>query len=441
MSPQSFSAGEGAEGDVEATIADLRARLAFSEQRFKAMFEEAPLGLAVCDLKGGFLRVNAYLAHMLGFAADDLVTMNWRQITHPEDIEADQIRVRQFMSGNARYFGFRKRCIHASGRTVWGDVSLAMARAPDGGPAEVIAVVTDVSGPSRIALELAESRASLRRESEKYGGLLQAASDGIHVLDAFGNLLEVNDAFCRMLGYAREELLGQNVSLWDPRVPNTRLDHGDDEVFDAPRLFEARHRRKDGTYIEVEVNVMGAILAGERVLYGASRDITERKRLEGEVRRLAFHDPLTGLPNRRLLSDGLAAALKARHADGGRLALLYLDLDGFKAINDTHGHAVGDSVLRLVGERLLDAAVRGGGDLARIGGDEFIVVMPSISGPDDAEAMAAALRGGLAKPVQVGGAVMSVKVSIGVALYPRDGDDEASLLKAADRALYRARGR
>jgi len=173
-------------------------------------------------------------------------------------------------------------------------------------------------------------------------------------------------------------------------------------------------------------------------MIGISQDITERKRREAEDRFLAHHDTLTGLPNRRLLDDRLRQALHLAQRRDARLAVMLVDLDDFKQVNDRFGHRAGDAVLREVAQRLA-ACMRKADTLARQGGDEFVVVIPELAQPGDCEVVAGKILRALDPPVEVERQQVRVGASIGVSLYPADARDGEALLRNADAAMYRAK--
>jgi diguanylate cyclase (GGDEF)-like protein len=166
----------------------------------------------------------------------------------------------------------------------------------------------------------------------------------------------------------------------------------------------------------------------------------ERKRAEGKIRNLAYHDALTGLPNRVLLNDRLEMALASSRRNQNKLAVLFIDFDGFKGINDRLGHALGDQLLKAVAERLRQC-LRKQDTVARLGGDEFVVLLPEIHAPADAGNLARKLLTVVRAPFELGGEVVHITLSIGVAIYPKDGESSKTLLKHADEALYRAKNR
>ncbi len=202
-------------------------------------------------------------------------------------------------------------------------------------------------------------------------------------------------------------------------------------LLDGPLVYD--RERPDGRVLEVRTTPLPD---GEAVR--TYTDITERKRAERRIEFLAYHDSLTGLANRTLLNDRLSQAVESAKRGDAPFAILWLDLDGFKTINDTHGHDAGDAVLREIGERLRQE-VRAADTIARIGGDEFLVLQSAAKQPDAAVELARRLADALAQPLDVAGNQVVVGASVGIALYPSDGDTAAALLKSADLAMYRAK--
>jgi diguanylate cyclase (GGDEF)-like protein len=186
---------------------------------------------------------------------------------------------------------------------------------------------------------------------------------------------------------------------------------------------------------------LGALLVAVLAAIGISYRLAQRLRLEGNVLMLrASLDPLSGLPNRDIFERRVAEAISACHRRGEQLALLFLDADGFKQVNDTHGHAAGDEVIRSIAERL-PPLLRAGDMAARIGGDEFAVLVHAIDDASDAARVAARIHAAMAEPVVLNGTPIAPSLSIGIALYPRDGDTPDQLIASADRDMYAAKAR
>ncbi len=278
----------------------------------------------------------------------------------------------------------------------------------------------------------------LEEESSKNAVLLRTASDGIHVLDQQGNVVQVNDAFCRMLGYTQEELQGMNVIEWDAQWSARELQEKFLQTLDKDELFETRYRSRDGRTFDVEIHLCGVVIHDKRLVYAAARDITERKKAAERIRHLAHFDILTDLPNRALLTDRLQRALAIARRDHSRMALMFLDLDKFKQVNDLLGHNVGDLLLRDLAVRV-QCCLRESDTVARIGGDEFVVLLPSIENEPGARMVAQKILSALEQPFHLAGHQIGISTSIGIAIYPEHGEDEHLLVKNADQAMYHAK--
>jgi diguanylate cyclase (GGDEF)-like protein/PAS domain S-box-containing protein len=270
--------------------------------------------------------------------------------------------------------------------------------------------------------------------------LLGLAPHAVAVLDAEGRFAWANDACARLLAWsAPGDLVGRSWrELHEPE---------DAERLEREALAPAREGgswrgpakavRHDG--IHVAVDLVLSPLGGGRLAV-ALRDASDRRRAEEELRALVYRDPLTGLPNRRLFEDRLAIALAQAHRYRHRLAVIFLDVDRFKQVNDTLGHAAGDALLKAVSERLTQS-VREGDTVARLAGDEFTLLLPGIHYAEDVSTISRKLVETLRRPFPVESHVVRVTASGGISLYPEDGEDAEALLKCADTAMYRAKER
>ena len=285
---------------------------------------------------------------------------------------------------------------------------------------------------------------ALRVSEARFRALFAGAAIGIGIADTGGAILEVNQAFCEMFGYAEDEL-GQ--------IKVTELVHPDD----APGLWdqyadliagrrdhvraEKRYFRKDGTviYTDLAASLIRDDAGRPRFTVAMVEDVTERHELAERLRFQAEHDPLTGLPNRTLFFDRLTAALRHAHDGDARIGLCYLDLDGFKMVNDSLGHAVGDQLLVLVGQRLAQCVARWGHLVARMGGDEFVILLDPPATTADVAEVGQAVLAALREPVHLAGHTLSVSASIGVLAEAAATSTVADLMKAADITLYWAK--
>jgi len=293
----------------------------------------------------------------------------------------------------------------------------------------------EISGAVVVFQDLSERK----RADLEYKTMLQTATDGYLVVDADGRLIDTNDAYCAMLGYTREELLHMRVvDVEAVESPADERRHAAEIRRIGHARFETRHRRKDGRVIDVEISTTHLDIRGG-VLITFIRDISERKAVELQIQQLAYYDSLTNLPNRRLLADRLDHALNQARRFGRLLAVMFLDLDRFKQINDTLGHDVGDELLKQVAVRL-GLCVRAGDTVARTGGDEFVIILAEMAHAEDAALVAEKVIAALEEPVRVQGQALTITTSIGIAVFPGEGDDGMQeLMRRADLAMYQAK--
>ena len=270
-----------------------------------------------------------------------------------------------------------------------------------------------------------------------YPKLIHLMLDTVFVVDGDSQIVFVSDACEALLGYRADELVGTLIThymhpedLARTRASIVRVMNGHSHVD-----FRNRYIRKDGSVVHILWAAFWSKEVGARI--GVARDVTALTQAEEELRFLAHHDPLTGLTNRSLFNDRLDQALHSAQSHNRSLALLFLDINDFKGINDVHGHAMGDRVLCVVARRL-ERCVRGSDLVARMGGDEFTVLLTDIPSWEAASARVGHILAVMAEPLgaEFGGVKMP-SCSIGVAVYPTDGEDADTLLRHADGDMYR----
>jgi diguanylate cyclase (GGDEF)-like protein/PAS domain S-box-containing protein len=281
---------------------------------------------------------------------------------------------------------------------------------------------------------------ALQREKDFIDSVLATSHDGIAVVTASGETPLVSPGMERLFGYSADELEGLDswIELLTPEgAKSSEVKKLVIEALDASgpveRTFRFQHGSGEMRHCRLHISRMQN---GNLVING--HDLTEIRAAQERIRHMALHDPLTGLPNRQLFSDRIEHAFRRARRNNSMLGLLYVDLDRFKAMNDTHGHAFGDAVLCEAG-RLLTENSRESDTVARIGGDEFVLLLQDLESPDQALPVAKRVVEGLNKP-EGAGSVYLLGASVGVAVHPRDGDTPEALLQAADRAMYRAKG-
>lgn len=280
---------------------------------------------------------------------------------------------------------------------------------------------------------------ALKDSEEKYRSVVNQISDSIFLIEAISHkIIEANPAYCDLLGYTSGEIIKLKLEniLHDCESFVASIY----EVLDEKPHFlgEAINRRQDGSLVDVEVGVSLIHYLEKEVLCFTVRDITSRKRTRELLQYQAFHDILTGLPNRRLFNEQLTTSVANAKRYGYYLGLMYLDIDHFKTINDTFGHPAGDKLLESFALRL-KSCLRASDTIARFGGDEFAILLPQVNHPEDTAKLAQRLMDALKQPFEIFGEHLEIKTSIGIALYPTDGDEPETLINRADMALLRTK--
>ena len=294
----------------------------------------------------------------------------------------------------------------------------------------------------------------LKTSQDLTQGMLQTTLDGFLRVNTHGDLLEVNPTYCQQSSYSQEELLTMNIRQLEAQESPAQVNEHTERLINCGYdLFESQHQRKDGSKWPVEVSASYSQQnASEGQILMFIRDITERKLIEEQVRKLAFHDTLTQLPNRRLLNDRMQQTLAMSQRSGHFCAVMLLDLDNFKAINDDHGHGAGDLLLKEVARRLL-ACVRASDTVARVGGDEFVVLITDLNTDRAASilqagAVAEKIRLSLAEPYHLTLTQSPAGTSdithhgsacIGLVMFIGHEASQDNLLKWADAAMYKAK--
>ena len=279
---------------------------------------------------------------------------------------------------------------------------------------------------------------ALRDSESRYRQLFEQNAAGVCLTTIFGRILNCNATFAEMVGYSAEEL--KNRELRDVFERPAAVDEIRQQLDGTPTLrgVEIEMRRRDGERVSALANV-SLLGRGERALvHMTAVDISDRKRAEEQIEFQAYHDALTQLPNRRMFVERLELSLLTAKRSRGNVAVLFIDLDRFKTINDTLGHSVADALLLEIAQRLR-SCVRQTDTVARYGGDEFTIILPDLYQAEDAAQVAEKILERVIEPVVVGSTSIEVSVSIGIAVYPYDGVDIDALLRNADDAMYRAK--
>ena len=396
-----------------------------SEQKLRTLVMNAPIVLFAIDSDGIFTHSEGKGLEALGRKPGEVVGRSVSEVygDQPDILE----HVRRALSGESHMATVRL-----------GEIAFETRYAPyrdsNGHIMGIIGVATDVTEQHR-------ADQSLRASEARYRTLFERNLAGVFRSTLDGRILDCNESFARIFGYSSPaEVLDQHAQrlYLRPKDRNVFLSRLSEK--NSLSNYESCVRKGDGTPIWVLENatLMEGPDGDRSMIEGTIIDITERKRAEEQVKHLAFHDALTGLPNRLLFNDRLSIALAQARRSGEKLVTLFLDLDRFKVINDSLGHAAGDELLRRVAERL-QASVRAGDTVARLGGDEFIILLTRISSEENAGKVAAKFLQSLRNPFPVQERNIFITTSVGVSVYPNDGLDPETLIQNADVALYRAK--
>ena len=286
---------------------------------------------------------------------------------------------------------------------------------------------------------------SRRRALVEGARLFDALPDGVLLCDARGRLIYANRSLAALTGYSVDELLDGTVETLVPEVQRSAHRTLRRRYQARPRerrmgsvARDFRVRRKDGSTFSADIALGPVTTASGTQVMAVVRDISARKELEAQLAHMALHDPLTGLANRSLLLDRLNHAMRQAQRERKQVALVLLDLDRFKLVNDSYGHQIGDEVLRRIAARL-GQGLRSTDTVARLGGDEFAWVLPNVGGRQAAMVMLVKLLRAVPTQVKVGRRTIDIGVSAGLALYPDDGHDVDTLMRVADVELYAAK--
>ncbi len=392
-----------------------------SEQRYRALMQEAADGIFIADNDGNYVNVNPRACAMVGYREDELQRMNMNDLIPPGD-PAPQLALLR----SARSIMLERRLRHKDGHLI--DVEISASMLDDG---RLQSIVRDITHRKRAEAEML-----------KLSSAVEQTADSVLITDVNGIIEYVNPAFEMNTGFSADEAVGQTPRL----VKSGQHDQGFYEklwaTILAGEVFRViiTNRRKDGSLYFEEKTITPIRNEARRITHFVStgKDITERMQAQQRLQFLAYHDVLTGLANRTLFLDRLEHALQRAPRTPRSTAVLFLDVDRFKVINDTLGHDVGDRLLRALAERL-KSCVREADTVARLSGDEFAVLLEDLSSTDDVVRVARKILQAFASPFDLGDRELFVTTSIGVSIYPEDGKSANDLLKSADTAMYRAK--
>jgi diguanylate cyclase (GGDEF)-like protein/PAS domain S-box-containing protein len=413
----------------------LEAAMRESNERLVALIHAAPIAIIARDLAGVIVTWNPAAEEMFGWSEAEV--LNTPTTIVPPHLREETLRMRDRTQAGETFWIEETQRMRRDGSLVDVSMSIAPIYGAEGKASGTMVTITDISRRKQAETALRESESQLRLAME-------AAQLGMWYWEAETDRFSYSDGLNKLFGRpGGSPYVGY-------RELQERLHPEDRELFEATM----RHALKAGDDFQVDYRVVwpdgsvhwvanrgqvhrGADGRAIRVI-GMAMNITERKIAEQRIAHMAHHDALTGLPNRVLLRDRIQQAIAQAHRSGTQLAVLFLDLDRFKTINDSLGHQLGDRLLQSVASRIL-VCVREGDTVSRMGGDEFVIVIPGIGAASDASAVAAKILEVLANAFHLHGNDLHVAASIGISLYPADGSDAETLMRNADTAMYHAK--
>ena len=399
-----------------------------SEERFRIAAENAGDATFEWDLVTGSVDLFGRFTDRFGDSTVPRTFEAWKKAVHPDDLEPVLEGIRRSIESGERYFG-EYRVLGANGDVY--DYSLRGQAIPDaaGNPGKWIGVGTDITENKRAKESIAQLAA-----------IVQSSEDAIVGASLSGTISTWNGGAEKLLGYSREEALGAPLIMVLPHAGHVadileRSGQGEVTRFNHTNLLSKSQVEVAVSLTVSPIRNAAAVITGVAAI---ARDITAQVRAETKLAHQAGHDHLTGLPNRLLLADRLEASILQAARTGLMTAVIYLDLDGFKLINETLGHEAGDGLLQKVTDRL-SRCIRPPDTLARMGSDEFMLLINDVRSDKSALMVAERLAASLRTPLSIAGHELYVTSSIGISIYPRDGDDVSNLRRNADAAMQQAK--
>lgn len=404
-----------------------------SENYYRALVETIPDGVSIINSSGNVVYANSSLLVILGLHdQSQLVGRPFLEVMHPDDHQVSLRRVIDVIAQETTSTFVERRLLRPDGSVIFSEIRSSKMVDPRSGDILLLSAVRDISERNR-------AKQVQSHLENRYQTLLEMLPQGISLSDSAGKLIYLNSKGAKMLGVARaEDALGHAFNEY-LGVPDYHLwpQHSKHR---SKTYSRQRYMRPDGSQLEVEVASAMVVdpLTGEELLLSVGHDLSERKAYEDQIEYMAYHDALTGLFNRRMLlrqADLLLGRLEERGE--GIAALCFLDLNGFKEINDVLGHTVGDELLKIASQRLreyfpLHTIV------ARLGGDEFALMLEGVGQAELTEQLLELLKH-LEQPIHLVGRMLRISASVGVAYYPTDGLCFEELLRSADVAMYQAK--
>lgn len=399
---------------------------------YATLAEKSPIGIFIVQNKR-FCWANQRFLDNTGYTADDIINADSLFMVHPDDREHVRLSARAMMRGET-VFPYEYRIVTKRGNILWymGTVTSMEYKCQFA----TLGCQMDISLQKR-------AEDALKQSEERSRTIIDSIADAYYEVDLSGNLLLFNKAFLELFGYRQEEMLGIPYKRYVDKKHADIAFRAFSQVYKTEKPlnkmdWEIINKNGEVRQVELSVNVACDAQGKPKGFRGIMSDITARRKEEEAIRKQAFHDSLTNLANRILFNDRLNMALRRAKRTQKIVAVIVLDLDHFKDVNDRWGHAAGDLLLKEVANRLADQ-VRDTDTVARPGGDEFSVALSSLTSIEDARQIVEKIEASFYQPFHLDSIDVYVTASMGIALYPDHGDDLDILIKKADKAMYEAK--
>lgn len=418
-------------------VLDREARLRSSEAKYRGVVESIPELITRVDTTGRLTFVNHMAEIYYGLPAAECIGLPAFDFVHPDDRAATTKAFGEWLGGDtSEPRQFENRQVARNGAVHLMHWNIVAERGPSGDQAE-----GEITGFSSVARDVTAARAA-EQSMRLAASVFSASAEGICITDASALIVSVNPALLNISGYSERELVGHTTALFSSGRHDQRFyrDMWSNIIERGVWRGEIWNRRKDGELFPAWLTITAIRNHDGAVTnyVGTVSDMSERKQQQAHIHFLAHHDALTKLPNRMLLDDRIDQAISAARRCGDHTAVLFIDLDRFKLINDTLGHDVGDRLLEHIAERL-KGALRETETVARLGGDEFVILIPELPDIERVAVIAHKVREAIATPTVIDGQTLHITPSIGISVFPEDGTDGRALLRNADTAMYHAK--
>ena len=408
--------------------------------------EQVSVGIVRATHEGLILRCDARFAEVVGCSQDEVPGLTFKEITAPEDAAAFMEALRRLWTGAIDAISLETRFIRKDGSLTWVKLTASVQSDLEGHPLYLLTLVEDINVRKAAEENLVATAEALQAREERYLNAFQTCPDAVLIIQlSNGTIIDANRAFLDVMGFESQEVIDRTsmeLGMWADATDRQKLADALHQNSGC-RDLEVRLRRKNGEVFWGQLSASLAEIEGVPCILAFIRDISAAKVAEEEIKNLAFYDPLTGLPNRRLLWERLRQALIVSTRTRCKHALLFVDLDDFKALNDTFGHHVGDLMLQEAARRIA-SCVREVDTVARLGGDEFVVIIEDLSeipevAATQAKSVGAKILEAISQPYSLDGSECHSTSSMGITVFGDHGAGTNEVLQQADIAMYQAK--